>query len=307
MNKLALLQSFVRVVELASFTQAGNTLGLPKSTVSQHIQTLEGVLGARFLHRTTRRVTPTQDGLVLYDRARDVLASMEELDGLFRQQGPVLAGRLRVDMPTAFARIEVFPRLGEFLQAHPAIQVEISCTDRLVDVVREGFDCVVRIGQLNDDNLVARRLGKLRMVNCASPAYLRGYGVPDTPDDLDRHVLIDYIQILGSQSEGFVYQHHGRRVSRQMPVRVTVNNADAYEAACLNGLGIIQVPVARYVELFTRGLLVEIMPDYLPPPMDITLLYAHRHHLPPRVKVFMDWLADLIAPGVYSASPNAAQ
>lgn len=307
MNKLALLQSFVRVVELASFTQAGNTLGLPKPTVSEHIQSLEGVLGARLLHRTTHRVTPTQDGLVLYDRARDVLASMEELDGLFRQQGPVLAGRLRVDMPTAFARLEVFPRLGEFLQAHPAIQVEISCTDRRVDVVREGFDCVVRIGQLNDDTLVARRLGKLRMVNCASPAYLRAYGVPVTPADLDRHVLIDYVQVLGSQSEGFVYQQHGRLVSRQMPVRVTVNNADAYEATCLNGLGIIQVPVARYVGLFTRGLLVKIMPDYLPPPMDITLLYAHRRHLPPRVKVFMDWLADLIAPGVCPASPDAAR
>ncbi|BAE75402.1 HTH-type transcriptional regulator DmlR [Sodalis glossinidius str. 'morsitans'] len=307
MNKLALLQSFVWVVELASFTQAGNTLGLPKSTVAEHIQTLEGVLGACLLHRTTRRVTPTQDGLVLYDRARDVLASMEELDGLFRQQGPVPDGRLRVDMPTAFARLEVFPRLGEFLQAHPAIQVEISCTDRRGDVVRKGFDCVVRIGQLNDDNLVARRLGKLRMINYASPAYLRAYGVPVTPADLDRHVLIDYVQVLGSQSEGFVYQQHGRMVSRQMPVRVTVNNADAYEAACLNGLGIIQVPVARYIGLFTSGQLVEILPYYLPPPMDITLLYAHRRHLPPRVKVFIDWLADLIAPCVCPVSPNAAQ
>lgn len=167
MNKLALLQSFVRVVELASFTQAGNSLGLLKSTMSEHIQTLENVMGARLLHRTTCRVTPTQDGLVLYERARDVLASMDELDGLFHQQGPVLAGRLRVDMPTAFARREVFPRLGEFLQAHPAIQVEIGCTDRRVAVVREDFDCLVRIGQLNDANLVARRLGKLRRVNCA--------------------------------------------------------------------------------------------------------------------------------------------
>ncbi|MFT4464791.1 MAG: LysR family transcriptional regulator [Sodalis sp. (in: enterobacteria)] len=298
MNKLALLQSFVRVVELASFTQAGNSLGLPKSTMSEHIQTLESVMGARLLHRTIRRVTPTQDGLVLYERAREVLASMDELDGLFRQQGPGLAGRLRVDMPTAFARLEVFPRLGEFLQAYPAIQVEISCTARRVDVVREGFDCVVRIGQLDDANLVARRLGKLRMVNCASPAYLQAHGIPDTPADLDHHVLIDYVQVLGSQSEGFVYQQQGRIVSRQMPARVTVNNADAYEAACLHGLGIIQVPVARYVDLFTTGQLVEILPDYLPPPMDITLLYAHRRHLPPRVKVFMDWLAGLITPGV---------
>ncbi|WP_025244822.1 LysR substrate-binding domain-containing protein [Candidatus Sodalis pierantonius] len=156
--------------QLIGYVGICNSLDLPKSTMSEHIQTLESVMGARLLHRTIRRVTPTQDGLVLYERARDVLASMDELDGLFRQQGPVLAGRLRVDMPTAFARLEVFPRLGEFLQAHPAIQVEISCTDRRVDVVREGFDCVVRIGQLNDTNLVARRLGKLRMVNCASPA-----------------------------------------------------------------------------------------------------------------------------------------
>ncbi|XBS70053.1 LysR family transcriptional regulator [Acerihabitans sp. KWT182] len=293
-NKLELLRSFVRVAELSSFTQAGESLGLPKSTVSEHIQQLEALVGARLLHRTTRRVRATQDGLVLYERSLDMLANMDELEGLFRQDEQVPAGRLRIDMPAGFARALVLPHLGEFMQRHPQVQIEISCTDRRVDIVREGFDCVLRIGELTDASYVARRLGELPMMNCASPAYLSAYGIPRTPDELGGHYLVHYVSVLGTRAEGFSYLRQGKPVSLEMPAMLTVNNVDAYDAACLGGLGIIQAPAIGMNEHVAAGRLVAILEDYPPPPMEVSLLYAHRHYLPQRARVFMDWLAALI-------------
>ncbi|WP_413736112.1 LysR substrate-binding domain-containing protein [Sodalis sp. RH21] len=295
-NKLELLRSFMRVAELSSFTQAGESLGLPKSTVSEHIQTLETLVGARLLHRTTRRVSATQDGLVLYERSKDMLANMDELESLFRQDNQVLAGRLRIDMPTSFARALVLPHLGEFLRKHPQVQVEISCTDRRVDIVRESFDCVLRIGELTDATYVARRLGWLSMVNCASPSYLATYGTPRIPGELAGHFLIHYVPLLGSHPEEFIYLHQGKQQGIALPAMVTVNNVDAYEAACLGGLGIIQAPILGMADHFTAGRLVPILRDYPSPPMEISLLYAHRRYLPQRARVFMDWLAALLAP-----------
>ncbi len=292
-NKLELLRSFVRVTELSSFTQAGESLGLPKSTVSEHIQILEALVGARLLHRTTRRVRATQDGLVLYQRSLDMLANMDELEGLFRQDGLVLAGRLRIDMPAGFARALVLPHLGEFMQRHPQVQIEISCTDRRVDIVREGFDCVLRIGELTDAAHVARRLGQLPMMNCASPSYLAAYGTPQTPEELAGHYLVHYVSVLDSRDGGFTYLLQGKPVNLALPAMVTVNNVDAYEAACLGGLGIIQAPAIGMNEHMAAGRLVAILADYPPPPMEVSLLYAHRHYLPQRARVFMDWLAEL--------------
>ncbi|WP_137820327.1 LysR family transcriptional regulator [Pseudomonas sp. 2FG] len=294
MNKLELLRTFVRVTELSSFTQAGESLGLPKSTVSEHVQALEELLGARLLHRTTRKVQATQDGLVLYERCKDMLAHMDELEGLFRQDGAVLAGRLRVDMPTAVARKVVMPRLAEFVASHPNVELEISSTDRRVDLVREGFDCVLRIGELSDMSLVARPLGTFAMVNCASPAYLRAHGTPRTLDDLSQHRLIHYVSVLGARPAGFEYLANGK--PRQLPMAgtVTVNNTDAYEAACLGGLGLIQAPIAGLREYLATGRLIAVLPDYLPPPLEVSVLYAHRRYLPQRVRVFMQWLEELI-------------
>src|SRR5476649_815356 len=216
-NKLELLRSFIRVTELSSFTQAGESLGLPKSTVSEHIQSLEALMGARLLHRTTRRVSATQDGLVLYERGKDMLANMDELEGLFRQEGQVLAGRLRIDMPTGLARVLVLPRLVEFLHRHPLVQIEISCTDRRVDMVREGFDCVLRIGEVADTSLVARRLGWLPMLNCASPAYLAAYGHPRAPADLAGHYLVHYVAQLGAHPGQFTYAHQDNIIGMTLP------------------------------------------------------------------------------------------
>ncbi|CRM82892.1 LysR family transcriptional regulator [Pseudomonas sp. 58 R 3] len=291
MNKLELLRTFVRVTELSSFTQAGESLGLPRSTVSEHVQALETLLGARLLQRTTRTVQATQDGRVLYERSKDLLAHMEELEGLFRQDEAQLAGRIRVDMPNAMARGVVMPQLPSFMARHPLVEMEISSSDRQVDVIAEGFDCVVRVGAQPDQSVVARKVCSMPMVNCVSPAYLQRYGVPETLADLAQHQLVHYVRPLGARSAGFEFLQ-GNKVQRvAMAGRVTVSSTDAYQAACLGGLGIIQVPLLGVRDLLASGELVSVLADYLAPPLDVSMLYAGQRHLPLRVRVFMEWLA----------------
>ncbi|WP_271411468.1 LysR family transcriptional regulator [Pseudomonas sp. Q1-7] len=293
MNKLELLKTFVRVSELSSFTQAADSLGLPRSTVSDQVQALEELLGTRLLQRTTRKVQATQDGLLLYERSRELLAQMDELEGLFRQDASALSGRIRVDMPTVLARKVVLPRLGEFSDRHPGVELEVSSTDRRVDLVREGFDLVLRVGPVLDASLVARPLGAFPMVNCASRAYLAAHGVPRDLDDLSRHRLVHYVSVLGSRPPGFEYLVDGKLQQRPMAGNLTVNNAEAYSAACLGGLGLIQVPLHGVREYLESGELVALLPAYPPPPLEATLLYAHRR-LPRRVRLFMDWLEQLV-------------
>ncbi len=290
MNKLELLRTFVRVTELSSFTQAGESLGLPRSTVSEHVQALEELLGARLLQRTTRRVQATQDGRVLYERSKDLLSHMEELEGLFRQDETQLSGRIRVDMLNAMARNVIVPRLPEFMARHPLIDLEISSSDRQVDLLAEGFDCVLRVGAQPDQSVVARVLCSMPMINCASPAYLQRYGVPKTLADLTDHQLVHYVRPLGSRSSGFEYQQGDQVQWVDMAGRVTVNSTDAYQAACLAGFGLIQVPCLGIRDLLASGELVAVLPEYPAPSMDVSLLYAGQRHLPLRVRVFMDWL-----------------
>jgi DNA-binding transcriptional LysR family regulator len=291
MNKLELLRTFVRVTELSSFTQAGESLGLPRSTVSEHVQALEELLGTRLLQRTTRKVQATQDGRVLYERSKDLLAHMEELEGLFRQDEAQLTGRIRVDMPNVMARELILPRLPAFMDAHPLIDLEISSSDRQVDLIAEGFDCVLRVGAQPDQTVVARKICSMPMVNCVSPAYLQRYGTPITLADLAQHQLVHYVRPLGSRSAGFEYQQ-GNKVHRvPMAGRVTVNSTDAYQAACLGGFGITQVPLLGIRELLARGELVSVLPEYPAPALDVSMLYAGQRHLPQRVRVFMEWLA----------------
>ncbi|MBA1275767.1 LysR family transcriptional regulator [Stutzerimonas azotifigens] len=304
MNLLELLRTFVRVFELASFTGAADSLGLPRSTVSEQIRALEQRLGARLLQRTTRRVQPTQDGQLLYERCRDMLDQVEEVEGLFRE-GSSLGGRLRIDLPVALARNLVVPRLGEFLDRHPALEVEVSATDRRVDLVREGFDCVLRIGEVSDTGLVARRLGSYPLVNCASPGYLKAHGTPRTLDDLADHHLIHYVPVLGARSAGFEYEENGKAMCLPMQGRVTVNNSDSYKEACIGGFGLIQVPLAGVCESLERGELQLVLPDHVPAPMSASLLYAHRRNLPRRVRAFMDWLGGLIERDIAAANALA--
>jgi len=251
----------------------------------------EELLGARLLQRTTRKVQATQDGRVLYERSKDLLAHMEELEGLFRQDETQLTGRIRVDLPTMMARDLILPRLPHFMDAHPLIELEISATDRQVDLLAEGFDCVLRVGAQPDQSVVARLLCSMPMINCVSAGYLQRYGVPRTLADLADHHLVHYVRPLGSRSAGFEYLQ-GNKVQRlPMAGRVTVNSTDAYKSACLGGFGIIQVPALGIGDQLASGELVAVLPEYPAPPLDVSLLYAGQRHLPLRVRVFMDWLA----------------
>lgn len=295
MNPLDRMQIFARVAELASFTQAAQVLGIPKANASLAVQQLEAQLGARLLHRTTRRVQLTQDGQAYYERCKDLLADVDELQAMFHQpEGSALRGRVRIDMSTGIARQLVLPRLPELLQRHPLLEMELSSTDRRVDLVREGFDCVIRVGPVAEPGLVARPLGQVRVATCASPAYLARKGIPHTLEDLAHHELVHYVSTLGTRSLGFETVERDETRFHPMAGRVTVNSAEAYLGACAAGLGLIQAPLLGVKELIDQGLLVEVLPQHPAPPMAVTLLYAHRRHLSQRVRVVMDWLAQVV-------------
>ncbi|GGA45011.1 LysR family transcriptional regulator [Dyella nitratireducens] len=295
MNRIEAMHIFVRVAELASFTKAADSLGLPKASASTAVQHLEAQLGTQLLHRTTRRVQLTQDGQRYYERCKDVLADLDELSTMFQQAPQALSGRLRVDTNSGVAR-RVIEHLPQFLREHPGIQVELSCTDRRVDVVAEGFDCVVRVGTLTDSNLIARPLGQYRIVNCASSAYLEEHGVPQTLEDLAHHKLIHYVSVLGQRPPGFEYMEGSRCHYMPMQGVLTVNGVEAYASGCLAGLGITQTPREGVAHWLRSGRLVEVLPQYEAEPMPVSLLYAHRRNLSVRVQVFMDWLANTLAP-----------
>ncbi len=291
MNRLEAMQIFVRVAELASFTRAAESLGLPKASISTQVQQLESLLGTRLLHRTTRRVQLTLDGQIFYERSKDLLADVDELEGLFQQGATNLTGRLRIDMPSAMAKNRILPRLPEFLAQHPQLQLEISSTDRRVDLIREGFDCVIRVGKLTDSSLIARRLGTLELLNYASPAYLERFGVPQSLDDLTRHHLVHYTPTLGAKSGGFEFVQNNEHKTIAMQGNITVNNSDAYQAACLAGFGIAQIPRIGAQEYVAQGQLVELLTNHRAEPMPVSLLYPNRRNLVRRVQVFMDWVS----------------
>lgn len=306
MDQLDGMRMFVRVAELESFSRCAEQLGIPKATLSAAIRRLEEHMGTRLLQRTTRRVQLTTDGQLCYARCRDLLADMEEFDGLFRQAGQI-AGQLRVDMPSRMARHLVIPALPTFLAAHPDLQLMLSSTDRRVDLVREGFDCVVRVGALEPSSLVARPLGHYRQINCASAGYLAVHGVPQSLADLARHRLVHYGSGQGRGEPGFEYLgEDGRPATLPMGASLTVNDSESYLAAARAGLGIIQMPRVGVEALLASGELVSILPAWQAPPLPIHALYAHRRQLAPRVQTFIHWLGALLTDALGDASGPAA-
>jgi DNA-binding transcriptional LysR family regulator len=297
MKSVDAMQIFVRVAELASFTAAADSLGLPKASTSTAVQQLEAQLGVQLLHRTTRKVQMTQDGRQFYERCRDLLEDLDEVQTMFQRSSAALSGRLRVDMPAVMARNLLIPKLPEFLAAHPRLELELGSSDRRVDLIREGFDCVVRVGPVVDASLIARPLGAFALLNCASPTYLARCGTPRTLDDLDAHTLIHYLANFGGKPDGFEYRaEDGEYRTRPMHGALVVNNAEAYQAACLAGLGIIQAPMPGVRALLERGDLTEVLPQCRAEPLPVTLLYPQRRHLSRRVRAFMDWIADTLRP-----------
>jgi len=292
---IAALRIYLLVAETASFTRAAERLGLTRARVSAVVQQLEAELGTRLLQRTTRSVRVTPDGELLAERAQALVAEADELQALFQHQPAALRGRLRVDMPGQLSSQLLIPRLPGFLAAHPQIEIELSSTDRRVDLVHEGFDCVVRIGPLRESGLVARPLGQLPQINVASPAYLKAFGTPRTLADLAAHRLVRYSPTLGGAATGWEYVAQGGE-PKEVPMAavLTVNNTLAYEMACVAGLGLIQAPELGLRALIEAGQLVQVLPDHRPAPLPVTLLYAHRRQVARRVQAFMDWVAGVM-------------
>lgn len=290
------LRIFMWVARLSSFTKAADQLRQPRATVSNAVQRLEERLGARLLQRTTRRVQVTREGEELLERCERLLEDLDEIGALFQRQGAQLRGRLRVDMPLGMATGVVMRRLPEFLGLHPELQLDIFSTDRRVDLVGEGFDLVVRAGPVVDESLASRSLPALELRNVASQAYIAAHGMPRAIADLARHWLVNYQPNPAGLPAAFEYYDALAQQTLRLPMRhkVTVNNGLAYDAACRAGLGIAQMPQVRALREIQAGELVEVLPGHLPAAMEMHILFPHRRNIPQRVRVFVEWISDVL-------------
>ncbi|WP_312312531.1 LysR family transcriptional regulator [Atlantibacter sp.] len=298
MKNLEALIIFARVAEMKSFTRAAESLGIQKGRASLVVSQLEQEVGATLLHRTTRNVQLTEDGRAFYARARDLLSEADELKSMFSHSGMVMRGRLRVDMPAVLAQSVVIPALPRLLEANPELELELSSTDRRVDLVLEGFDCVIRLGPIVDETLIARPLGKLRMINAASPDYLARVGTPQTIDDLitQGHRMVHYMRNFGSKPDGWEYPTNDGYQSLMLPGAIRVNSVPAYHDAALAGLGLIQGGYSALLPHIEQGRLVEVLPDLRPEPLNAAFVVAHRRNLSQRVRAFMHWTAEVLKP-----------
>ncbi len=295
MDRFDAMRLFTRIVERGSFTQAAEDLQLPRATVTLAVQQLEKRLGTRLLHRTTRHVGPTQDGEAYYARCQQLLADLDEAEAAFASAGQQPKGKLRVDLQGTLARHFVLPRIGEFFARYPGVELEIGMGDRLVDLVRERIDCVMRGGELVDSSMVGRRVAQLAQVTCASRDYLARHGVPASVDDLRGHRAVNYLSSRTGKPMPFDFLVDG--APRSMPLKglVSVTDAFAYAACCTAGMGLVQLPRYHVAQQLDEGSLVEVLADCRPAPMPVTVLYPHSRQLSPRVRVFVDWLAEVMA------------
>ncbi|HEQ0062918.1 TPA: LysR family transcriptional regulator [Pseudomonas aeruginosa] len=296
MDRFQEMQVFVRIAERHSFSLAADDLDIPRATVTNLIKRLERRLGARLLERTTRQVRLTHDGEAYYHRCVRLLADLEEADSAFRDARP--KGLLRANLQGTLAKHFIVPALDQFMDQYPDITLHIEEDDRLVDLVREGVDCVLRAGTLADSSLIARQVALLEQVTVASPAYLARHGTPQTLDDLAQgHLAVAYIARPHGRDAGLDFRVGADIVERQLPPRISVTGADLYTGAALAGLGIVQVPRYRVVEELAQGRLIALLPDAPPPPMPVSVLYPHNRQLSPRVRVFTQWIAARLAAG----------
>ncbi|CDG85730.1 LysR family transcriptional regulator [Janthinobacterium agaricidamnosum] len=297
MDRFDAMRLFTRIVELGSFTKAANDLGMPRATVTHVIQQLETRLGVRLLQRTTRHVSATLDGSAYYARCLQLMADLEEAETAFDSSAASPKGRLRVDFQGTLAMHFVMPHLPQFLASYPDIELEIGLGDRAVDLVREGIDCVLRVGQLRESSLVARKVASLTQVTCAGSAYLKKMGVPRTLDDLQQHQAVNFFSSVSGKILPFEFLVDGKEREVMMQGRVAVNTAEAYEKCCIDNLGLIQAPRYHIADQLADGRLQEVLPEFRPAPMPVSIMYPHHRQLSRRVRVLVDWLADLMSRG----------
>lgn len=291
MDQVKAMKVFVRIYERSSFTLAADDLNLPRATLTHTLNQFEAWLGTRLLERSTRRVRPTLDGEAYYQRCVQLLAELEEAELAFRSVAP--KGRLRVDLHGTLAKYFVVPALPQFMARYPEVELSISEADRFVDLIAEGVDCVLRAGTLSDSALIGRRVATLRQVTCASPAYLRKYGEPKSLADLHKHRAVNYVSRTTAKLFPFEFMVDGELQEVSIEGALSVFGAEIYSASAVAGLGIIQCPHYRMAELIDQGVMREILTDTPPPAMPVSVLYPHNRHMSPRVRVFVDWLAEI--------------
>nr|WP_297353578.1 LysR family transcriptional regulator [uncultured Caldimonas sp.] len=293
MDRLDTLRLFTRIVELGSFVKAAGALDIPRATATKSIKELEERLGARLLERTTRQVKPTLDGEAFYERCRRILADLEDAESALSTAKGNPRGVLRLDLHGTHAARIILPRVQEFRRRYPHIELKISSGDRLVDLVSEGVDCVVRAGRPRDSSLVMRRLALMPEVVCASPAYLEEFGVPRHPDELLRHQAVGFFQSNHDVQYPFTFLKNGEIVEYKVGGWISVNDAECYTVAALQGCGLVQVPRFRVEDHLRAGRLVQVLADWPCPDLPLSVMYPYHRQLSPRVKVFVEWVSAL--------------
>lgn len=293
MDRLATMELFVRIVERGSFGAAAADRGVSRPAATAAIQELERRLGTRLLHRTTRQVRPTREGEDYRLRCLAVLADIEDAE---RNAAGTVSGLLRLDVAGLIARTMLLPALPAFLARHPGLTIHLGEGERFVDLVREGVDCVVRAGPLPDSCMIARHLGCIEEITCASPAYLASHGTPVSPDALDGHEMIGFVSSRTGLPLPLEFTVDGEVVEVELPARVLVNGADTSAAAARLGLGLVQAPRCRFVDDLAAGALVEVLAAYPPTQTPIAILFPENRHLSPRVRAFIDWAVEVLTP-----------
>lgn len=284
------MQVFTRIVDSGSFTQAAKELKISRASATSILKQLEQHIGVRLLHRTTRSVNPTADGQFYYHRCQRILDEVSETEDILSQVAAMPRGQLRVDLPNSFSRLEVIPRLPGFCDDYPDIELVLSAGDRVINLVEESVDCVIRIGNLTDDLLVSRSLRSLPQVTCASPNYLKQYGVPKQLSELEGHRCVEYRSSSSGVVEPLTFQLNGELEDVPLSATVSVSNGDSYVAACEAGMGIIQIPEYHIRRQLEEGSLVEILSSERPSPLNLSVLYSHHAHMKPALRVFIDWM-----------------
>ena len=289
MDRFQEMQVFVRIADRCSFSQAADDLQIPRATVTNLIKRLEQRIGVRLLERTTRQVRMTYEGEAYYGRCVRLLADLEETESLFLDTPP--KGLLRVNLQGTLAKHFVMPSLNEFLEQYPEISLQIGEDDRLVDLVREGVDCVLRAGPLQDSSMISRRVASMPQVTVASPDYLRRYGSPNSIEGLQDHFAVDYVSSTTGRPMTLDFCVDGEVIGRRLKSKVSVTGADLYTGAAVSGMGLVQVPRYRIEQELAEDRLRIVLGQFPPPSMPVSVLYPQARQLSARVRVFAQWLA----------------
>lgn len=292
MDRFQAMTIFTRVVETHSFKKAAATLSLPPSTVTKAVKDLESYLGARLLLRTTRKLSLTTEGSLYYDRCRAILADLEVAEAAFFSDRTLPRGKVRVDMPASLARLHVIPHLADFRRSYPDVELTLSLSDRVVDLVQEGIDCVVRSGvPQSSATLITRRIAGFKWVVCASPNYLAQNGEPTSIADLRDHQAVGYLSSRTGRALDWFFLEAGERQIVQMNATIIVNDTDAYVAAGVEGLGLIRAASYLVHPYLRDGQLHQVLADVSGPVEPLSIMYPRNRHLTPAVRVFVDWCA----------------